>query len=604
MAKLRKIQFYRNGAAQTADSHQDAINKFKIAEDGNNNLIIDGMFDGEILLYRYKIGTEGAVHTLVGVVHVSGTGESATHSLEVLANYDMLGGEISDAITTAINALDGGATIASVSDDGVVTLKTGIVQTDGIVDNITDDEEIELAKVATTGAAADVSVADTEEVIAASTVEGALVEIAKEIDAMDYNVSDEEGFTPTAQGEKVKVTIQQKDGKITNVDVDETALETALDELEAATTLEGVEAIKVEYSETVNTVSLKIKSDDKILDQDGTDGLFSTLSLTYDTTVQTDGKKYIRLKGKDNADISTIDATEFIKDGMLADAEIITANNEEGLTPGKRYIKFTFKTYQHGVEGEEVLKVEYLDVESLIDSYTSGDEWIVIDQTANTISHKVLFEEDQEKGSVTSDEAEAASEFVEFAVPTIKIDEAGHVIAISDNTVKVTLPATIATAVQTVTSTEAVNATNKFVAVHATRAEDSNVVVLTSELKTQGIASATDNNNGLATALDVRNYVDTNSTTVSGYTKTTGEGESAVSTVVTEVVSTANENGSTNYQVKLPEITVQTPDATENSMDNDTNNHTYMTGIETDGFGRVTKVITETMTENINCGTW
>ena len=72
--------------------------------------------------------------------------------------------------------LDGSATIASVS-NGVVTLKAGIVETDGIVDN-SSDSDITLAKVATTGDAEDVSYDNTTSGLTATEVQSAIDEIA------------------------------------------------------------------------------------------------------------------------------------------------------------------------------------------------------------------------------------------------------------------------------------------------------------------------------------------------------------------------------------------------------------------------------------------
>jgi hypothetical protein len=79
-------------------------------------------------------------------------------------------------IQAAIAALDGSAGIASVT-DGVVTLKAGLSEVDGIVDN-TSDADITLAKAATTGAAADISVADEAGLLTATNVEDAIAELA------------------------------------------------------------------------------------------------------------------------------------------------------------------------------------------------------------------------------------------------------------------------------------------------------------------------------------------------------------------------------------------------------------------------------------------
>lgn len=78
-----------------------------------------------------------------------------------------------DAIT------DGSAVIATV-DEGVVTLKAGVGQTKGAVAQGTGDD-ITLAKVATTGAAVDIAVADTAGKFVATDLEAVLAELADNI---------------------------------------------------------------------------------------------------------------------------------------------------------------------------------------------------------------------------------------------------------------------------------------------------------------------------------------------------------------------------------------------------------------------------------------
>ena len=78
-----------------------------------------------------------------------------------------------DAIT------DGSAVIATVA-EGVVTLKAGVGQTKGAVAQGTGDD-ITLAKVATTGAAVDIAVADTAEKFVATDLEAVLAELADSI---------------------------------------------------------------------------------------------------------------------------------------------------------------------------------------------------------------------------------------------------------------------------------------------------------------------------------------------------------------------------------------------------------------------------------------
>lgn len=104
-----------------------------------------------------------------------------------------------------------------------------------------------------------------------------------------------------------------------------------------------------------------VKSDDKVISL-GTDGkLSSTISLSVDATAGDDGKKYIRLKGINNADLGKIDIADFVKDGMLDSASLVT--NPAGQSAGT-YIKLTWNTDG----GKQPM---YIDVTSLIDIYTA-----------------------------------------------------------------------------------------------------------------------------------------------------------------------------------------------------------------------------------------
>ena len=82
--------------------------------------------------------------------------------------------------TAAVEALDSTATIASKSGD-VVTLKAGLSEVDGVVTN-DSSTDIVLEEVATTGAAADVSIEDAAGKLTATTVEGALAELAGKLE--------------------------------------------------------------------------------------------------------------------------------------------------------------------------------------------------------------------------------------------------------------------------------------------------------------------------------------------------------------------------------------------------------------------------------------
>ena len=130
----------------------------------------------------------------------------------------------------------------------------------------------------------------------------------------------------------------------------------------------GVSAITTEQLENGDTrVSLVInEEDDKVLSQN-TLGLKAKVTLDY---VSADKKIY--LKGKNDIVISEIDATDFIKDGMLDSANVIVATEEDHeqypeLIPGKTYIKLLFNT-----DAEQPGKANpvFISADDLVDIYT------------------------------------------------------------------------------------------------------------------------------------------------------------------------------------------------------------------------------------------
>lgn len=100
------------------------------------------------------------------------------------------------AVQSKINTLDGSATIASVSNN-VVTLKTGISETDGIISN-SSGTDITLHKIATTGSPNDITVTYNNEDVSLQT---ALANIKTGIDnaasaGTQYIVSNSRNTTP------------------------------------------------------------------------------------------------------------------------------------------------------------------------------------------------------------------------------------------------------------------------------------------------------------------------------------------------------------------------------------------------------------------------
>ena len=133
--------------------------------------------------------------------------------------------------------------------------------------------------------------------------------------------------------------------------------------------------LKADIGATPEGIMSLLAEDDKVLDSarlaSGRYGISSTLGLTYDS-----GTKKINLTGKSNAVIASIDATDFIKDGMVQNVEL-EGNN----------LIFTFNTDA----GTEEITV---DLSKFIDVYTQGNGIAIsgkaISAKVDTASEKYL----------------------------------------------------------------------------------------------------------------------------------------------------------------------------------------------------------------------
>lgn len=126
---------------------------------------------------------------------------------------------------------------------------------------------------------------------------------------------------------------------------------------------------------TVDVGVKGVKSTENVISLDANEELSTTLSLAYDST-----NHEIQLLGIGNAEVATLDATPFIKDGMLDSASLITgtqANTEtssSNYTAANTYLKLVFNTVKETAAGSAAPAHEtiYLDVTDLIDVYTAG----------------------------------------------------------------------------------------------------------------------------------------------------------------------------------------------------------------------------------------
>ena len=203
-------------------------------------------------------------------------------------------------------------------------------------------------------------------------VNGAKNAVQGEIDAVNAKIGDGFSETSTVAGQlsAVKTTADSAVQTVEGTNTVKATTEANKVSLSLATSDKG----NVKFSQDTDGLSANVnipvatvtgvKADDKVLSL--TDKLVSaTVSLEYGDAVSEalKGKKAIKLLGKKGTLISEIDASEFIKDGMLDTVELV--KNPEGQTAGT-YLKLTWNT--DSGKGEPM----FINVTDLIDVYTAG----------------------------------------------------------------------------------------------------------------------------------------------------------------------------------------------------------------------------------------
>ena len=444
----------------------------------------------------------------------------------------------------------------------------------------------------------------TDKTVNATDVNNAITTAIAGLDSTKANVETLKGATATAD---IRVEVVETDGKLTAVNVTDTLKAVAHSGQASDVVFANAHGmftgnnIPTDVEKAIADVMAKANQLDAAQLSAGNGISITDKKINSDFVVTIENREangdqpageYIVIKGKgENAtEITSVNANAFVKDGFLQKVEIIeaTAEGQENV------LRFTWNS-------DAGIQVTDIKVSELCDVYTAKEnDWVVL--KGFEFSHKTVTGLDSENAhgiteAVTIDSTTEES----FTVPTLKVDAAGHVVSVDEQTVTIKLPGSIDTAIQDgagvdttyIQTTVGRNTTNS-------NQLDVTATAVIGTFPVDGESQV----DGLATVAAVVDYVQENSATVSGYTKTVGEGESAVSTVVTKVVETPNENGSTNYQVQLPEITVTNENTNTNDMTNNVTTHSYITSIETDGFGRVVKTVSETMTENFDAGTY
>lgn len=264
-----------------------------------------------------------------------------------------------------------------------------------------------------------------------------------------------------------------------------------------------------------------VKSDDKVLDLDGTE-LTSTLAITYGEDSENNNAKTIFLRGKDSSIISKIDATEFIKDKVVSSAELVSTA-ESGVEIETPYIKLVFN--------DESTPIRF-SVKSLVDIYTGANVNLSSAyKTATTYAAPAIGDSvDTAIGKLTKGVADAkASGVTKFASQTgeITVDttaSANGTVKFAMSSKKLTASVNglgsaayteataYATSAQGATADTALQGISKgtdgtyVTTTVGTKADNSQTVAVS--LTMQAVSSASSSVKGVAEASDVKSYVD------------------------------------------------------------------------------------------------
>lgn len=234
-----------------------------------------------------------------------------------------------------------------------------------------------------------------------------------------------------------------------------------------------------------------VATGDKVLGLNGT-LLSSTLNLKYDSNT-----KKIQLLGIKNAVIAEVDASDFIKDGMV---------NTVSFDPESKALTITFNTDS----GKETITV---DLSSLVDTYTAGNG-IAIDK--NAVSIKV---DPTSEKFLSIDTAGVKISGVQSAIDAAKDAVVGEdTDTATSNTVHgakayaASLASNYATAAQGKKADSALQSITKGTdgsyVTTTVGAKSNNSQTIATSVTVQAISSASSTAKGLAEANDVKTYVD------------------------------------------------------------------------------------------------
>lgn len=271
---------------------------------------------------------------------------------------------------------------------------------------------------------------------------------------------------------------------LTITKIDGTTVQLDLSSLNTTVTNEiGVfKDINNAFNKLVNAVT-SVDSNDKILSIEN-NTISSNLSLSY-----TD--KQIKLLGKDNTEISAIDASVFIKDGMISNVSFDSNTNE---------LTITF----NADAGQQAITVNLTD---LVDTYTGDNETINVGSDGKISLNKEVL-----KAIKVNNVAQDASNNIVIGGADISV---GGTSSYKDKTIATAINE-IAIAIGNATqgTLTSVNTADDSSIYLNSSTSDAGAVTLT--IKTTKIKDATESSTGLADAWDVKQEISAAKTALIG----------------------------------------------------------------------------------------
>ncbi len=340
-------------------------------------------------------------------------------------------GSVAKAVADAVDALEGSAGIASES-EGVVTIKAGITEVDGIVSN-NSSADITLAKVATTGAAEDVSYGSGSTVKAAldtlngtDTTAGSVAKAVKDavdgLDVTEFAIAEKNSSTNVVTIHGAKET----DGKIA-------VGTTAANDITLAAVAATGAAGDVSYSQTIGSTTVTNVDDalDALVIQTAGGVASKTVYMTDNETATAGYLKTYKIYQGSTGSADSPVASELIgtidipKDLVVTSGTVETVETADtpypGAVVGDKYIDLAIAN-----QAEHI----YIPAKDLVDIYTAQQNatqvQIVIDGN-NVISASIV------AGSIDTTEiknsAVTTAKIADDAVTADKVAIAAHTVS-------------------------------------------------------------------------------------------------------------------------------------------------------------------------------